>query len=148
MLQPGDDSPADTVISGSPPALLKMLTGTNAGPAGRVPVEVRGDPEVAACFRELLVLARPDWEEELARFSGDVPARRLGTLARRTLSWLGLAGRRMGENVAEYWQEESRDLVSEAELQDYLSGVDAVREAGDRLEARIKNLERRLQGGI
>jgi ubiquinone biosynthesis protein UbiJ len=53
----------------------------------------------------------------------------------------------MGENLAEYWQYESRDLVNKVELEEYLSGVDAVREAGDRLEARIKNLERRLRGG-
>jgi ubiquinone biosynthesis protein UbiJ len=147
VLQPGDDTPADAVITGSPTALLKMLTGASAGPAGQPPVQVRGDAEVAAFYRELLMLARPDWEEELSRLVGDVPARRVGRLSRQALSWLGVAGRRMGENLAEYWQYESRDLVNKVELEEYLSGVDAVREAGDRLEARIKNLERRLRGG-
>jgi ubiquinone biosynthesis protein UbiJ len=58
ILQPGDDTPADAVISGSPPALLKMLTGASAGPAGQDSVQVRGDAEVAAFYRELLTLAR------------------------------------------------------------------------------------------
>jgi ubiquinone biosynthesis protein UbiJ len=147
ILQPGDDTPADAVISGSPPALLKMLTGASAGPAGQDSVQVRGDAEVAAFYRELLTLARPDWEEELSRLVGDLPARRVGRLSRQAFAWLGVAGRRMGENLAEYWQYESRDLVNKVELEEYLSGVDAVREAGDRLEARIKNLERRLRGG-
>jgi ubiquinone biosynthesis protein UbiJ len=106
---------------------------------------VRGDAEVAAAFRELLSLARPDFEEELSRTIGDLPARRIALFARETLSWTRQVARSFGENIAEYLQEESRDLVSKPELEEFLRGVDELREAGDRLEARLKRIELRLE---
>ena len=42
---------------------------------------VRGDAETANLYRELLAAARPDLEEELSRWVGDLPARHLSRLA-------------------------------------------------------------------
>lgn len=150
VLLPGDDSPCDAVISGSLQALLKMAAGSglardrlarDPAPAG---VQVRGDAEVAAAYRHLLMLARPDWEEELSRFVGDLPARRVVRFASEAAAWVRGAARSMGENVAEYLQEESRDVVGRTEIDEFLHGVDELRESGDRLEARVKRLEQRL----
>jgi len=137
-------TPTDAVISGSPAALIAMSTGGNR-PASAQGVQVRGDVEVAAQYRDLLQAARPDWEEELSRWLGDIAAHRLAGVARDALSWGRRARRSVGENIAEYLQEESRDLVNRVELEEFLRGVDALRETGDRVEARLKRLERRLQ---
>ncbi len=107
-------------------------------------MQVRGDAEVAAAYRQLLLLARPDWEEELSRFVGDLPARRAVRFATQAAAFLRGAARSMGENVAEYLQEESRDVVGRTELDEFLQGVDELRESGDRLAARVKRLELRL----
>ena len=56
------------------------------------------------------------------------------------------ARRTAGENIAEYLQEESRDLVNKPELDEFLQGVDMVRETADRVDARIARLEQRLKG--
>ncbi|MGA9026147.1 MAG: SCP2 sterol-binding domain-containing protein [Steroidobacteraceae bacterium] len=141
----GDDSPADAVILGSPLALLALLSGASPANA-RSPAQVRGDAEVAAQFRELLRLARPDWEEELSRRIGDVPARRLGRLTRDAFDWARNARRTVRENLAEYLQEESRDLVNRPELDEFLHGVDALRESTDRIDARLALLERSVKG--
>jgi ubiquinone biosynthesis protein UbiJ len=141
-----DDGEADAVISGSPTALLQLLSGT-ARRGASAAAQVRGDAEAAAAFRELLALARPDLEEELSRFVGDLPARRIGRMVRGTLSWSRQAARTFGDNVAEYLQEESRDLVAKPEIDEFLRGVDELREASDRVEARLKRLEMRLLGG-
>ena len=53
-----------------------------------------------------------------------------------------------GENIAEYLQEESRDLVNKTELEEFLRGVDELRETADRIEVRLGHLERRLQGAV
>lgn len=152
----GDDGAANAVISGSPSALLQLLNGgarrtapsaAAPGAAGVASAQVRGDAEVAAAFRELLSLARPDLEEELSRWIGDLPARRIGLLVRETLTWSRQFARSFGQNVAEYLQEESRDLVGKPELDEFLRGVDELREASDRAEARLKRLELRLPGG-
>ena len=141
----GNDSPADATLCGSVPALLAMMRGASPA-AGANAVKVSGDAEVAGLYRELLALARPDLEEETSRFLGDVPAHRLGNLARQTMGWFRGATRSIGENIAEYLTEESRDLVNRTELEEFLRGVDDLREGTDRLEARIRRLDGRTAG--
>jgi ubiquinone biosynthesis accessory factor UbiJ len=141
-----DDSAADATISGSLPALLQLLKGGANREPGRPAAQIRGDAEIANRYRELFVLARPDPEEELSRWIGDFPARRLSQLAERALERARHARRTAGENIAEYLQEEGRDLVNKTELEEFLRGVDELRETADRIEARLGRLEARLNG--
>lgn len=136
---------ASATISGSPSALLQLLKGGAARPSG-APVQIRGDAEIANRYRQLLLLARPDPEEELSRWIGDFPARRVSQFAGRALAAARRLRRTAGENIAEYLQEEGRDLVNRTELDEFLRGVDDVREASDRIEARLLRLERRGAG--
>jgi ubiquinone biosynthesis accessory factor UbiJ len=153
MLAAADDSPSDASISGSLPAFFELFTSgtTSTGRArtlhgkGRVPAQIRGNAEIAGSYRELIALARPDWEEELSRLVGDVPARRLSRLVQAGLSWARKTGHTARENLAEYLQEESRDLVNKPELEEFLLGVDQLRETADRVEARLARLEQRLK---
>jgi len=133
------------VISGSPPALLQLLR--NHGPAAgtQASVQIRGDAEIANLYRQLFALAKPDWEEELSRWIGDMPARRLSQVARSIRGWARRTRRTAGENIAEYLQEEGRDLISKPELEEFLHGVDEVREATDRIEARLARIEQRTK---
>jgi ubiquinone biosynthesis protein UbiJ len=134
--------PVDATIAGSPLALLRLAGATG----GRARAVVSGDAEIANSYRELLALARPDFEEELSRLVGDVPARSLSQFALKTIEWARKARRAAGENIAEYLQEEGRDLASNTELDEFLRGVDALRETADRVEARIARLEQRSKG--
>jgi ubiquinone biosynthesis protein UbiJ len=142
----GDDSVADAVISGSLPALLQMLKSGANRESGGPAAQIRGDAEIANRYRELLVLARPDPEEELSRWIGDFPARRVSLFAGRVLEFARRARRTAGENIAEYLLEEGRHLVNRTELDEFLRGVDALRETADRIEARLAHLEQRLKG--
>ncbi|HUE11961.1 MAG TPA: SCP2 sterol-binding domain-containing protein [Steroidobacteraceae bacterium] len=150
-LAAGGETAADAGISGSPLALFELLKSGMSGAGamnskGRAAVQIRGDAEIAGRYRELIAAARPDFEEELSRLVGDVPARRLSQFALAALAWARKTGRTAGENLAEYLQEESRDLVNKPELEEYLQGVDQAREAADRVEARLARLEQRLKG--
>ena len=157
-LMSGEDSgaapaaAADATISGSPPALWQLVRGTanrrNGTPAtaARRAAQIRGDGEIANLYRELFSLARPDPEEELSRWIGDFPARRLSQFARRLYQAAVRTRRTAGENIAEYLQEEGRDLVNKTELEEFLRGVDELRETADRIEARLGRLEQRLEG--
>jgi len=145
-LTAGDDTAADAVISGSPAALLQLLKGGARREPGQSAAQIRGDAEIANRYRELFMLAKPDPEEELSRWIGDFPARRLSQFARSVLGWARHARRTAGENIAEYLQEEGRDLVNTTELDEFLRGVDELRETADRIEARLARLEARLQG--
>lgn len=149
LLSGEDIAAADATISGSLPALLQLLRGganREVGSPGRSTVEIRGDAEIAKSYRDLFTLARPDPEEELSRWIGDFPARRLSQFAQRTLGFARHARRTLSENVAEYLQEEGRDLVNRTELDEFLHGVDELRETADRIDARLGRLEERLKG--
>jgi ubiquinone biosynthesis protein UbiJ len=153
LLAGGDDK-ADAVIAGSPPALLRLFINGGSparGAAARAAADrsaavISGDAEIANRYRRLLELARPDLEEELSRWVGDFAARRAARLARGALDFLRRATGSARENISEYLQEESRDLVNRTELEEFLRGVDGVRDTAERIEARLARLEARLVG--
>ena len=145
-LTAGDDSAADAVISGSPPALLQLFRGGARREPGKPAAQIRGDAEIANLYRELFMLARPDPEEELSRWIGDFPARRVSQFTQALFKLARRARRTAGENIAEYLLEEGRDLVNTTELDEFLRGVDELRETADRIETRLARLEARLKG--
>ena len=142
----GEDTAADATISGTLPALLRLLKDRASREPGGSAAQIRGDALIANRYRELFALARPDPEEELSRWIGDFPARQLSRFAQRALAFARHVRRTAGENIAEYLQEESRDLVNKTELEEFLRGVDELRETADRIEARLGRLEARLKG--
>ncbi len=138
-----DDAPADAVISGGLLSVL-ALTGESAQAViQRGDVSISGDSELAQSFRELARLLRPDPEEELALLLGDVPAHQLGRLGRLAASLAARAADTTLRNLAEYWAHERGDLVSRNEGEQFLRGVDALREGVDRLQARLDLLAQR-----
>ena len=138
-----DDAPADATLTGGPVSLLALAGESADAVLQRGEVAISGDAELAQKFRELARLLRPDFEEELSLLLGDVPAHQLGRLARLTLDWSGKAASTTLTNLAEYLGHERADLVPRNEGEQFLRGVDAVREAVDRLAARIELLARR-----
>jgi ubiquinone biosynthesis protein UbiJ len=136
----------DATLSGTPLSLLRL-----AGPAPEAAlrggaVHIEGDAEVAQTFSELLKAAQPDLEEELSRLVGDVAAHQLGNAARTAFGFARRARDTFLQNVAEYLQEEGRDAPSRTEAEEFLHGVDRLRDDVERLEARLKLLEAAAQG--
>jgi ubiquinone biosynthesis accessory factor UbiJ len=136
----------DASLSGTPLSLLTMI-GPRAEERMRgAGIRIAGEAEVAQRFRELLQHAQPDFEEELARVIGDVAAHQVANVARGLLDWGRRAADSFSLNVAEYLQEEGRDVPSRTELEEFLEGVDRLREAADRLEARLARAESQAAG--
>jgi len=136
--------PADAEVIGGPLSLLALGGSATGAPLARGEIEVRGDAELAQKFQELAQLLRPDPEEALSAFMGDVAAHRLGRLARGALDWTRNAAATVLQDVGEYFSHERGDLVSREEGEQFLRGVDALREDVDRLDARLELLTQRL----
>jgi ubiquinone biosynthesis protein UbiJ len=81
-----------------------------------------------------------DFEEGLSRVVGDVAAHQVGRVLRGVADWGEQAGHTLAQNVKEYLQEETRDLVPRAELEAFNSDVTALERSVDELEARILKL--------
>jgi ubiquinone biosynthesis protein UbiJ len=142
-LTPRHESPADASLSGTPVALLALAGPQGEGALRGGGVRIEGDAEVAQKFRELLSEARPDVEEELARVVGDVAARQMANVARGLFDWGRKASRSLTGSVVEFLQEEGRDLPTGVEVDEFLEGVDRLRDDADRLETRLSRLEAR-----
>lgn len=138
---------ADVTIQGTLPALLFANLQREPGtPAG---VRIAGDAAIGQEFQKLVRLLDIDWEDRLSRFIGGTAANRVG----RTLRGLEQFGRdsaeRLGENLREYLQQETRDLPLREEVERFLESVDFLRADVDRLEAQLQKLYRRAsQQGI
>jgi ubiquinone biosynthesis protein UbiJ len=133
----------DASVSGTPLTLLSLI---GPGARGRLrsgAVTISGDAEIAQNFQDLLRAAQPEFEEELSRLVGDVAAHQIGNLVRSASGWGRKAAATFAANVSEYLQEESRDLVTRTELEEFLAEVDQLREASDRLQARLALLRSR-----
>jgi len=128
---------ADAELSGGPMSLLALAGSSPEAVVQRGDVQIGGDADLAQKFRELASLLKPDLEEELSLAIGDVPAHQIGRFARSALGWTQRAAATTVRNAAEYFAHEKRDLVPGAEGDQFLKGVDTLREAVDRLEARL-----------
>jgi ubiquinone biosynthesis accessory factor UbiJ len=138
-----DENAADATLAGGPLALAR-LAGADAQTAQQGGgVTITGDVEIAEKFRALVQLLRPDLEEELSLVTGDVAAHQLARLAQGGERFARRAVRTTLTNLAEFLGHERGDLVPRNEGEDFLRGVDALREDVDRLQARLDLLSRR-----
>lgn len=138
---PGAD--ADCTIRGLPLSLARAGMSGSPETLRQGMAEVSGDPSVAQDFRRLLDLARPDWEEELSGAVGDLLARQIGNAARGLAEWGRRAAESLARDTAEFLSEESRQLPTRFELEEFLEDVDRLRDDIDRCAARIERLETR-----
>ena len=132
---------ADASLAGTPLGLLSLVGRGAADRMHGAGIRIEGDADVAQRFQDLLQQAQPDFEEELSRVVGDVAAHQVANLARGVLDWGRKAADSFSQNVSEYLQEEGRDVPTRVELEEFLESVDHLREAADRLDARLAQLE-------
>ena len=131
-------------VEGTPLNLVALAGPEPEAVLQRGAVTMRGDVELAQRYRELALLLRPDFEEELSRLVGDAPAHQLMRFASGALAFGRRAATTTVQNVAEYVAHERGDLVPQAEAEVFLEGVDRLREDVDRFEARLDLLGQRL----
>ncbi|MFP3874909.1 MAG: SCP2 domain-containing protein [Thiohalophilus sp.] len=136
---------ADTVISGTPLALAELSLGDARRVLFAGEVHIRGDVETGQAFKRLLDSLDIDWEEQLSRLSGDVVAHHIGDLFRNLQQWSGQVRQVLGRNLAEYLQQESRQLATREAVNDFVREVDQLRDDSERLQARILLLQQCLQ---
>ncbi|HMA98460.1 MAG TPA: SCP2 sterol-binding domain-containing protein [Wenzhouxiangella sp.] len=130
------DLPPDTVIRGSPAALLAMAVpdwlDADSG------VKIEGDAGAAQALEKLMRRLDPDWEQLLTRQLGDVVGHQVWRALRDTLSGSRRLAGVAGDQIGHYLREESGLLVTRTEAQAFTRDVDELREAVDRLEVNLR----------
>jgi ubiquinone biosynthesis protein UbiJ len=101
-------------------------------------VEVTGNAKLADAVMALARHLRWDFEEDLSRVTGDVIAHRVGEALRALAAWAPDAGRRFSDAFGAYVTDEAKLLVDRPQLEAFRAEVAALRDAVERLEARLR----------
>lgn len=104
-------------------------------------IEMRGDMNTARHFQTLFDQLDIRWEALLVPCTGPVAAVTALDWLRSGALWTRDTVDTLRTDLAEFWQEESRELPTQPEARAFCADVDTLRNDRDRLEARIKRLE-------
>jgi ubiquinone biosynthesis accessory factor UbiJ len=137
-----NDAPVDLCLRGAPLSLLMLAGSDPQAVLQQQRIQMTGDIELAERLKPLARLLRPDIEEGLSPLLGDVGAHRVMGLARAALAFKQRLVSTGLQNLGEYALHEKQVLVSRAEASEFLTAVDQLREATDRLTARVALLSR------
>jgi len=136
----------DTTLTGTPFGLARLGLGQHRETAlfsGEV--EISGDIESGQAFQAILDDMDIDWEEQLSRLTGDMVAHRLGNAVRHAGSILRQGSSTAQQNMKEYLQEELRILPARIEVDNFCTDVTQLAMDADRLDARIRRLQKKYQ---
>lgn len=135
------DREPDVTLTGDMPAVFRLALRRflpEVVAAGEV--QVSGDIALGQRFQRLLEQVEVDWEEQLARVLGDVPAHQLGNVLRDFGTWTQQTLRTLHQDLGEYLQEESRLLPVRPRAGAFRQAVETLQRDLDGLEQRLARL--------
>jgi ubiquinone biosynthesis protein UbiJ len=129
---------AEAAIILTPTAALRLL-------ADRPPeqlVKVEGDSDLATEIGKVLRQLQWEYEEDLSRIVGDIPAHQLVSMGKRAAAESKRQATSLAGMLAEYWLEEQPLIAKRRHLEQFSKDVDALRDDVERLAKRLEKLER------
>lgn len=135
------ESPADTKLHGKLDSFRALLTSSDKTQQffGNG-IQISGDTQLAAKVQKIFINSQIDWQGLTAQVTGDLIAHQLAEFSKATVKQLGITKRSLELNIAEYLQEEAYYLPARAEVEGFITDIDAIRDSTERLEARINLL--------
>ena len=145
MIQSHFEGEPDATLSGTPVSFAELSLSSNPNRVlFRGDVTISGDIKLGQDFKRILDELDVDWEEVLSQYTGDVVAHKLGDLLRGFNQWGRNTLNTLGQDAAEYLQQESFDLPFKEEVEPFLKEVNRVRDDVERLAARVARLQQKL----
>lgn len=143
-LQAFSNTPPDTHLRGSLPAMIMLLVGEQRSLADSG-VSVTGDSALLARLQDIFANVELDWEEPLTGLLGPGVGHPLAQLLRRQGRWAGESAEKARRFAGEYLVEELRVTPGQEELRAFYQDVDELSSATDRLAARVTQLAQQIQ---
>jgi ubiquinone biosynthesis protein UbiJ len=109
-------------------------------------ITLEGDAELAAVFSRVLRNMQWDYEEDLSKLVGDIPAHQAMEFGRKTVSGIKRQTLNVAQMFSEYWQEEQPIIAKKRHVENFIKDVDALRDDAERLEKRVAKFESMLPG--
>lgn len=103
-------------------------------------IEIKGDIDFATVISNALRDLDWDYEDDISKIIGDIPAYHLVKIAKKLVSTAKDTSFNIAETFAEYWLEEKPMIAKKRLIEQFNQEVDILRFDVDRLEAKIKKL--------
>lgn len=143
LLEAAEEHVADLMIKADSFALLKLVQQPDSLFSNQI--QIRGDVQFAKQLQDWQQHFDFDWEQQLARVTGDTLAYPLAQSLRRGFDWLKYNRSEFEQSLAEYLREESQYLPDKSQTERFMQNVDLLRADTERLEARIKRLQNLIE---
>ena len=143
LLETAEEHVADLMIKADSFALLKLVQQPDSLFSNQI--QIRGDVQFAKQLQDWQQHFDFDWEQQLARVTGDTLAYPLAQRLRRGFDWLNYNRSEFEQSLAEYLREESQYLPDKSQTERFMQNVDLLRADTERLEARIKRLQNLIE---
>ncbi len=127
-------------VSGPWKAYLILALTKNIRMATRKGLSFSGDMATLECAQQLFFSLNIEWEELLSQWTGDVIARELGNLTRRSKLFRKEMSYNGSQAVSQYLSEEAALVPTRSEMEYYMNEIDTLRADLERLEMRIEQL--------
>ncbi len=136
------DEEADIVIQGTLMSVFKAVFTEDRNPARLQGVEITGDLKLAQRLYQIFDRAEFDWEEIMARKTGDVPARQIGNLLRWGNRNLRGSDSTLANTIRNTLIDQKQLLPTRSRVEKFMDDVDTLQADLDRLEKRTDRLDK------
>lgn len=135
----GETNIPDASITIPPSLLLRLIAKDEAA---KLQIKIEGDTHLATELAKVFSQMRWDYEDDLSKIVGDVPANKMGELSRNNVNTAKATTINLAEMLSEYWQEEKPMIAKKRHVEQFNGGVDTLRADVERLEKRLNKLSR------
>lgn len=133
----GETNVADATVT-IPPSLLPRLLAKDE--SAKLQIRIEGDTELATTLAKVFAEMRWDYEDDLSKLVGDVPAYKISEAARHSSETIKQTAINLAQMLSEYWQEENPTLAKKRHVEQFNHDVDSLRADVERLEKRLNKL--------
>lgn len=137
----GETNVPDAIVTIPPSLLLRLIAQDESA---RLKINIEGDTHLASELAKVFSNMRWDYEDDLSKIVGDIPANKIGEFGRKTVHMVKETSTNLAEMLSEYWQEEKLMIAKKRHLEEFNAQVDALRADTARLEKKLQKLTLKL----
>lgn len=141
----GETFKPDAHVTLTPSLIMRLLAKDESA---KMQIEIEGDTHLASELAKVLTNMQWDYEEDLSKLVGDVPAYNIGQFTRQASQSVKHASINVVEMFSEYWQEENPLIAKKRHVEQFNNGVDTLRADVDRFEKKLEKLSNQLSNKL
>jgi ubiquinone biosynthesis protein UbiJ len=137
----GETNIADATVTIPPSILLRLIAKDEAA---KMEIDIDGDTHLAAELAKVFANMRWDYEDDLSKLVGDIPANKIGNFARDATNSVKETSINLAEMLSEYWQEEKPMIAKMRHVKEFNMQIDTLRADVARFEKKLTKLTQKL----